>query len=228
MRNKSAVAIITAYNESERITETVSAVKQINAVKEIYVIDDGSIDETAKLAASAGAKIVKFNQNLGKGRALAKALNLIKPKISEEIVLLLDGDLGQTAKEASKLVKAVSNGYADMAIADLPEPAKKGGFGLAKGLAKLAIKLLTGISTKEPLSGQRAIKRKFLQEIEIEPGFGVEVGLTIDLARKGYRIIELPLSMRHKETGRDLAGFLHRGRQFMSVVRVTAKRIFKR
>jgi glycosyltransferase involved in cell wall biosynthesis len=228
MKTRDTVAIITAYNESEKIAETVNAVKQIEAVKEVYVIDDGSIDETAKLAADAGAEIIKFNQNLGKGQALAKALNLIKPKVSEDIILLLDGDIGQTAREASKLIKIVSNGYADMAIADLPKPARKGGFGLAKGLAKLAIKLLAGISTKEPLSGQRAIKRKFLQEIAIEPGFGVEVGLTIDLARKGCRIIEIPLSMRHKETGRDLASFLHRGKQFLAVVRVAAKRVFKR
>ena len=48
-------------------------------------------------------------------------------------------------------------------------------------------------------------------------GFGVETALSIDLGRQGFRIIEVPIEVRHRATGTDLRGQLHRGRQFLHV-----------
>ncbi|MDP2300742.1 MAG: hypothetical protein Q8M55_08535, partial [Actinomycetota bacterium] len=45
----------------------------------------------------------------------------------------------------------------------------------------------------------------------------VEVALTVRVSRAGGRVLEVPTTMRHAATGRDLAGFLHRGRQFVAV-----------
>jgi hypothetical protein len=73
------------------------------------------------------------------------------------------------------------------------------------------------------------MRRTVLDQIgSFESGFGVEVGLTIDVFRHGFRVKEVPVQMTHAETGRDLAGFLHRGRQFTDVVVVLLKRLFKR
>jgi len=49
-------------------------------------------------------------------------------------------------------------------------------------------------------------------------GYGVEVAMTIKAARSGFRIQEVPTTMHHRVTGRDLSGFLHRGRQFKDVL----------
>ncbi len=77
-----------------------------------------------------------------------------------------------------------------------------------------------------PMSGQRAITRKLLQSIGgFETRFGVETALTIDALRKGYRVVEIPLPLQHRATGRDLRGFLHRGRQFWDIVRAVLKRL---
>jgi hypothetical protein len=52
------------------------------------------------------------------------------------------------------------------------------------------------------------------------PGFGMELGMTIDAVRAGYRVIEIELELAHRASGRTLAGFAHRGRQLVDFVRV--------
>ena len=49
-------------------------------------------------------------------------------------------------------------------------------------------------------------------------GYGAEVALTIRALRAGLRVVEIPVAMRHAATGRDLAGFCHRGRQFIDIL----------
>ena len=57
-----------------------------------------------------------------------------------------------------------------------------------------------------------------------ERGFGVEVGMTIDALTAGFRVVEVETTMSHSETGRDLAGFIHRGKQFTGVLLALLKR----
>lgn len=52
----------------------------------------------------------------------------------------------------------------------------------------------------------------------IPSGFGIELGLTVHALRSGFSVKEIPLPMSHRETGRDLSGFLHRGKQFTAIV----------
>jgi len=111
-------------------------------------------------------------------------------------------------------------------VAHFPSPKKKGGFGLVRGLARLGIRYFTGLKVKAPLSGQRALAREVLPAVlPFAGGYGVEVALTIRAARRGYRVREIPLPMHHRETGRSLSGFLHRGRQFRDVL-LTLGRLF--
>jgi hypothetical protein len=53
--------------------------------------------------------------------------------------------------------------------------------------------------------------------------YGVELGMTIKALALGLRVMEVPTIMSHKETGRDIKGFLHRGKQFLDVIRVLNK-----
>ena len=106
---------------------------------------------------------------------------------------------------------------------------KTGGFGIVTTLAKKGIRWFTGLEVASPLSGQRVMRRIVIEKVKFfESGFGVEVGLTIDIFRLGFRVKEIPVQMTHAETGRDLAGFLHRGRQFIDVAIVLAKRLVMR
>lgn len=217
------IAVIAAYNEVDRIAATVNAVKKIDGVGRVLVVDDGSHDSTGDVAEQAGAHVFRLRENIGKGKALQRAIE----GITEEIVLFLDGDLGDCADEAGKMLAPVLNGDADMAIADFPKPKKAGGLGFAKGLGRWGIRRFTGKVMSEPLSGQRAVKAELVKDLSFESGYGLEVGLSIDILKRGCRVVEVPVNMTHRETGRDIAGFIHRGRQFLDIMRVIAKRSFK-
>lgn len=223
MADKRVVAIIPAFNEEEYIRYTVEALTLLPDVTEIVVVDDASTDRTAELAAHAGARVISMPCNSGKGAALNKGAS----KISADVVMLLDGDLGSSAGEACFLLEPVLAGLADMTIAGFPPPRRKGGLGLVKGLARFGIKHYTGLEMKTPLSGQRVMTREVMEELlPFASGYGVEVGLTIRAARAGFRVLEVPVQMTHAETGRDLKGFLHRGKQFWHITRVLASAAF--
>jgi hypothetical protein len=113
-----------------------------------------------------------------------------------------------------------------MSIATMKAPpGHKGGFGVVMTLSRWAIRRYGGLEVTAPLSGQRAIRRKLLEDVGgFEMGFGVETALTIDALRKGYRIVEVPLPLTHRVTGRDWRGFVHRARQFADILRAVWKR----
>jgi hypothetical protein len=80
---------------------------------------------------------------------------------------------------------------------------------------------MTGKELEATLSGQRIFKREVLEKFdEIPFGYGVEVGMTIDILNYGYRVVEVLVNMTHNETGRNLKGFIHRGKQFYHIKRV--------
>jgi len=210
------VALIPAHNEAERIDATVRAIRGIDRVDTVVVVDDASLDDTATLASEAGAAVIRLGSNLGKGGALEAGL---AGTGEPDILLLLDADLGDTASQAGRLLEPVLAGTADMSIARFPRPAGKAGFGLVKGLARWGIRRLGGpFDAQAPLSGQRALNREALSACRpFESGYGVEVALTVRALRAGLRVTEVETTMSHAATGRDISGFVHRGRQFTHV-----------
>ncbi len=139
--------------------------------------------------------------------------------------LLLDADLGETAGEAGPLLDEVLRGGADMAIGALPRDPRHGGFRIVKRLSAALIRLLGGFEAAEPMSGQRALTRQALETVRpLARGFGLETAMTIDAARFGLRIREVPVAMAHRPTGRDLRGFLHRAAQGRDLLAAAAVR----
>ncbi|MDD3024820.1 MAG: glycosyltransferase family 2 protein, partial [Syntrophomonadaceae bacterium] len=185
----------------------------------IIVVNDGSSDNTAELARAEGVFLLDIKQNCGKGGAMNAAL----PHIDTDIIVFLDADLGESAKQADLLIKPVMDGKADLCIAAFPPPRKKGGLGLVKGTAARALAKAGNMKSTAPLSGQRAMTRAVLQAVTpFNEGYGVELGMSIIALKNGFRIMEVPTTMSHKETGRDYKGFVHRGKQFVDVLKVLA------
>ncbi|MBU1671432.1 MAG: glycosyltransferase [Actinobacteria bacterium] len=216
------LAVVPSFSEEGEIETTVRSLLSLTQVAEVVVVDDASPDGTARNAREAGARVLVNGSNLGKGRSLARALC----DLPFEVLLLVDGDLAEHALEAGKLIEPVLEGEADLVIAAFGRASRKGGFGLVKGLAAWAIRRLTGRSMRSPISGQRCLTREVYEACApFAPGFGMEVAMTIDALRAGFGVVEVETSMSHRETGRDLAGFVHRGRQFFDVLVAIATRI---
>ena len=214
---KQVTVVIPAYNEEKRIVQTLQAVKSLDGISRIIVVNDGSDDQTSFLARKEGVLVLDLDSNRGKGGAMNAAL----PLIETDIVAFLDGDLGESAAQAGKIIQPIMDGQTDLCIASFPPPTKKGGFGIVKGTAVWAIKKVGKMEVTAPLSGQRAMSREVLQAITpFHEAYGVELGMSLKALRMGYRIMEVPTTMKHNETGRDLKGFIHRGRQFIDVVKV--------
>lgn len=221
------VALIPAYNEAARISATVRAVRAMPEITRVLVIDDGSVDSTAKLATEAGAEVVRLSHNAGKGAALDAGLQAAG---GFEVLLLLDADLGETADQARLLLSPVLAGEADMTIARFPRPTGKAGFGLVKNLARWGIRRMgRGFDAQAPLSGQRALTARACEVVApFAFGYGVEVALTIRALRAGLKVIEVNTTMTHAATGRDIGGFVHRGKQFAHVLRALLRLAFER
>lgn len=212
--------VIPAYNEADTVGATVRAAFSIPEVSEVIVVDDHSGDSTAGAAREAGALVFSMPRNSGKGAALNAGIR----RACGDVIVLLDADLGPSASEARKLVRPVLSGEADVTIARFPRARRRGGFGLVKGLAYHGIRYFTGLEMHSPISGQRALRREVLAGLlPLAGGYGVEVGMTVNAACSGYRLREVPVAMTHKETGRNLRGFLHRGRQFRDIASTLIK-----
>lgn len=215
------VALIPCHNEAEHIADTLEALIALKRFDEIVVIDDASKDATAEIASKYNVRVIRLQFNVGKGAALEHGA---KRAEDADYVALLDGDLGSSAAEVQSLLLPVLSGEADMSIASFPK-AGKAGFGLVKDVANKAIaKYSSGFVASAPLSGQRVLSAKCLNAVRpFASGYGVEVIMTIQALRARMRLVEVPTTMTHAATGRDLKGFIHRGRQYLQVQLALAK-----
>jgi hypothetical protein len=201
-----AAVLVAARDEERTIRRTVELLHAAFPGVEVIVADDGSRDGTAALAEGAGARVLRLPAR-GKGQALTLG-ERVAPKGR---LLLVDADL---EGEVSRL--AVTNG--DLAIAVFAER-RGGGFGIAKQAGRLLVRALSGFEPREPLSGQRALSQAAREAcFPLAAGFGSEVRMTVDAVRAGLEVSEHELPLRHRTTGRDAAGFAHRGRQLFDAL----------
>ena len=211
------IAIVPASNEANRLSETVGAMPQVSR---LLIVDDGSRDGTAEVAGSLGAEVLSVGRPgspSGKGGALLAGISHAR-RYGPDAVLLADADLGPTAAELGALIEALENG-SQVAVAAFPR-ASGGGFGLVKRYARSEISRRTGFTPEEPLSGQRALLVPAIESLPgIAPGFGAEVGMTLDLLRAGSVPVEIPLPLAHRPTGRTISGFVHRARQGRDILK---------
>jgi glycosyltransferase involved in cell wall biosynthesis len=219
--------IVAARNEADRVGSTISALREAFPGARLVVADDASEDATAEVARAHGAEVISRGHPRGKGaNVTAAAQSVIDGDF--ELFLLCDGDLGESAGRLGPLVDAVRRDECDLSIAAFRSRVG-GGFGLALRYARDAIRELSGYETVAPISGQRALNREaMLAALPFAGGYGMEIGITVDVVRAGLRVREIELDLSHRATGRTLGGFLHRARQlrdFRRVVRTYRGRI---
>ena len=198
--------LVAARDEVERIGATVGRLREQFPDAEVIVADDGSCDGTAEAAEEAGATVLRLPAR-GKGQALT----LAEREAPQGPLLVCDADLHGELRPLLEV-------DAELAIAVFAER-QGGGFGIAKRAARALIRARAGFVAVEPLSGQRVFSERARAAcFPLAAGFGCEVGASIDAARAGLPVAEVELPLRHRATGRDAGGFLHRGRQLVDAL----------
>jgi glycosyltransferase involved in cell wall biosynthesis len=207
--------IVTAWNEADRVGDTLRALKEAFPAARIVVADDASTDATPHVALQEDVELVRAPARLGKGGAANLAVERLRADGSLPELVLCDGDLGSSAKELAKLV-----GKGDLVVATFARRAG-GGFGIALGFARWAIRELTGLEPAAPISGQRALSAAAANAVTpFASGFGMEIGMTVDAHRAGMHLTEVQLDLEHRATGKTAPGFFHRARQLRDFLRV--------
>jgi glycosyltransferase involved in cell wall biosynthesis len=241
------LVIVTARDEAERVGATLAALALAFPGATLFLADDGSADATPAIARAAGARVVRSERVIGKGAAATAAAAAALRRADadagdagvaggvaqagtalaalgagepgEPIFVLCDGDLAESAGELAALAETVRRGDADVAVAAFARQVG-GGVGVAVGFARWAIARRCGLRTRAPISGQRALRARALRAVlPFAHGFGMELGMTIDAVRAGYRLVEVDLQLSHRTSGRTPAGFIHRARQLGDSVR---------
>ena len=216
------VALVPAKDRADSIGRTVRALVASSRIDRIVVIDDGSADETSRVAVEAAGDdarvtVLRLGENRGKGGAVSAAI-AASPEAST--YLLIDADLGDTAGIADALLWPLERDEADLVIGvPVVAAGARGGFGRIKELARSGIRRSSGFESTAPLSGQRAVRAGLLRSLTLADRFGLETAMTIDAVRAGARVVEVAVDFDHRHTGRSIAGFAHRGRQGLDILR---------
>ena len=190
--------IIPVFNEQDAIEKVIGDIPS-HLPTEIIVVDNGSTDQTAKLAAAMGARIVRENHR-GYGSA---CLAGIAATNNPDIVVFLDGDYSDHPNEMPDLIAPILENRADLVIGSRvlgnSEPGAlmiQARFG--NRLATSLIKILFGVSYTD-LGPFRAIRYRALRDLNMrDKTFGWTVEMQVKAAKQALKIQEMPVSYRKR------------------------------
>lgn len=186
--NKSVSVVIPAFNEEKSIEHVISTVKKVKQITQIIVVDDGSTDNTSQIVSKLDdVTLIKHNVNKGKGSAMKTGLK----QVLNDVVLFLDADLSQINKiQVESIIKPILNDEADITKTKFKREAGRVTELTAKPLLQF---FFPELSFEQPLSGQFAAIKSFLDKIDLERDYGVDIGIVLDAEALGMRIQEVDI-----------------------------------
>jgi len=206
----SVLAAIPAFNEGPTIGSVVLRTKQY--AEEVVVIDDGSKDDTAEIAALAGAHVIQHARNLGKGTAIRTAWLFARERHPEALVLL-DGDHQHNPKDIPRIVEPILAGKADVVLG--VRWGKTSGMPLYRRIGKRALDYATATATKNGLltdsqCGFRVFSSRALSLIEpTDNGLSIESQMLLEAQERNLRIQEVNIDARYDIEGSTLSPGRH-------------------
>lgn len=191
--------MIPCYNESVTISKVVTDFRKSLPEADIYVYDNNSTDGTGDIARKAGA-IVRLEHRQGKGNVMRSMFS----DIDADVYIIVDGDDTYCADAAPRLVSLISEGKADMVVADRLSSTyftenKRAFHNSGNRLVRSLINRIFNARLHDILSGYRAFSRDFIKNFPVmSKGFEIETEMTIHALDKNYKVCEVPVEYRDR------------------------------
>ena len=193
--------VIPTYNEADTLREVVARVRAVDVQTQIIIVDDGSTDNSAEIAASLAADadditFLRHDRNLGKGRALRSGFE----HATGDFVIVQDADLEYDPSDYPKLLNPLLNGNADAVygsrfLTSSEHRVLYFRHYLGNRLLTLLSNLATDLNLTDMESCYKVFRRELLQSIVLEEDrFGFEPEITAKIAKAGARVYEVGIS----------------------------------
>lgn len=214
--NKKIAVLLTAYNEEKNLP---SILKEISGDYSIYVIDDGSSDQTRVVSLAHGCRVVSHPINLGQGMTAVTGYKVII-KDGFDIIVKMDADGQHDPREIPLLIRKIEESDCDIVVGS-----RRLGSNYASApffrktflpVYTWIINRLTGYHMTDAMSGFRCFKAKTLKNIEkilddmIEPQY-LASEMFVRFAKAGLTVTEVPINMRERKSGSSYKGFVRYG-----------------
>lgn len=194
MKTEDAYVIIPGYNEAKNIARVVLAVKKLGFP--VLVVDDGSKDNMVSLARQAGADVVSYSPNQGKGAAIRRGIHWLLQKTSYQAAIFMDSDGQHDPADLSGFLKALEDPGVDAVIGNRMSDPK--GMPLIRRLTNAFMSAIlsaaAGQSVPDTQCGYRAVRRQTLSGLSLQTTrFEIESEMILEVARTGARISSIPV-----------------------------------
>ncbi len=193
---RSTSVLIPAYNAGTSLEELVNRLHRSVGDMQVIVVDDGSIDNTAEIAHLVGATVLRHDKNCGKGAALQTGFDFFKKQSDVEFIITLDADLQHRPEDIQNILSTQHHTSADIVIGWRERTGTKMPVHriLSNTLTSALVSLKTGIKIKDSQCGFRLIRKRVLDNIQLESnGYEAETEFLIKAARLKFKIEFVPV-----------------------------------
>ncbi|HEX8154679.1 MAG TPA: glycosyltransferase, partial [Thermoanaerobaculia bacterium] len=192
--------VVPCYNERATVAELLRRVKEVPVEKEIIVVDDASTDGSADVVAALAKQWPEIRHifqtpNQGKGAAIRRGIS----EARGDLVLIQDADLEYDPEEYPKLMQPILDGHADVVFgsrfAGYPRRVMLYWHRLGNTFLTFLSNATTNLDLTDMETCYKVFRREVIQSIQLNSNrFGIEPEITAKVAKRGYRIYEVPIS----------------------------------
>ncbi len=213
------LVLIPAYNEAPRLPKVLTQLATLEVPHRVVVVDDGSRDDTARVAAEHGATVLDLPFNLGYGAALQTGYKYAK-ECKARLIVQMDADGQHDPRYVAELVAPIERGEADLVIGSRFAAESAYRMGYARTIGRLFFQRIArwaGLHVTDPTSGMQAMNAAVLELYsgDFFPSDYPDVDVLLEAHRRGLRVREIPVEMHEAGRKSTMHGGLRRSSYYV-------------